>query len=98
MSSDAWDRHAHLLASRVSQDVFDQLARTYGQMSDWQNRASLWLAQYPAALSMDLNGERQRERDSAEILTQLRKNLEASHRELQPIAFPDGRDIEPDPD
>ena len=98
MSSDAWDRHAHLLASRVSQDVFDQLARTYGQMSDWQNRASLWLAQYPAALSMDLNVEQQRERDSAEILTQLRKNLEASHRELQPIAFPDGRDIEPDPD
>jgi hypothetical protein len=94
MRHDAWDRHAHVLASRIAPDAFDQLARTYGELNDWQTRASLWLAQFPAALSMDLDGERQRERDSMEVLNQLRINLEVSHRELQPVAFPERRNVE----
>jgi hypothetical protein len=98
LRSDAWDRHGHMLASRVAQDVFDQLSRTYGQLGDWQNRVSQYLAQFSAASSMNLGGDLPEERESAEILSLLRPELEASYRELQPIAFPDGRDIEPDPD
>ncbi len=79
---EAWDRHADVLAARVTRDLFDQLTRSYNELSNWQNRVSLYLAQMPASREMNLDGERPEERESADILGRLRRSLENSHREL----------------
>jgi hypothetical protein len=91
---DAWDRHAHTVASRLPRDVFELLARTYDQLDTWHNRVARYLSQFPASVTMNLGGALQDERDSTELLDKLKQALEASCRELQPAAFPDGRDIE----
>jgi hypothetical protein len=85
-----WDRHAHVLASRITRDAFDQLARTYEELGGWQNRVSLYLAQFPASSLMNLDGDLPEEHESVEMLDTLRRNLEVSHRDIQPVAFPDG--------
>ena len=80
-----WDRHAHTFAPAIDNALVDQLARTYDVLAVWQSRVSLYLAQFPANSWMNLSGELPEERESAELLNSLRKNLETSRRELEAI-------------
>jgi hypothetical protein len=103
MSRASWHRHGDGIASALAEDDFWQVAHTYDPVSGWQDRVDRHASEFPGAFGggvavMSVRGSLERERAASEALGETNANLLESLKRLQPIAFPDGRDIPPNPD
>lgn len=88
---ETWVRDGSTLAWQVQEDEFDHLARTYQQIRAWQDRANRFLGpgqQIPLHPGSP---------DTAELHL-IEVNVRECLDQLRRHAFPDGRDVERDPD
>lgn len=103
MRRDGWDRNGHAIASRIDEELFAALARSYDHLTRWQDRVSKYREEFPASpgagvASMSLSGSLPRESEAQEALSTCELYLRESVRQLRSVAFPGGREVEQDPD
>jgi hypothetical protein len=103
MSRASWDRNGHRIAAALTEDDFWQVVHTYDLVSGWQDRVDRHASEFPGApggavAAMDIRGSLERERAAAEAIGEANANLLESLKRLKSVAFPDGREIPPNPD
>jgi hypothetical protein len=103
MSRASWDQSGDGIAAALTEDDFGQVAHTYDLVSGWQDRVDRHASEFPGApggrvAAMGIRGSIEREKAAREALHETNANLVESLKRLRPIAFPDGREIPPNPD
>jgi len=103
MSRESWNRNGAGIAAALDQDDFWQVAHTYDLMAGWQDRVDRHASEFPGSpggsvAALGLNGSIEREQLAGEALAETNANLLESLKRVHPLAFPDGRDVPPNPD
>jgi hypothetical protein len=88
----AWDRDGALIAQAIAEDEASTLVRTFSKLTSWELVLSTVHEDDPALAGIEVGSEQ------AEVLADLLAEISDAKRSLHTLAYPDARDLEPDPD
>lgn len=90
----AWDSSGALIAETVAEDEALALTRLFAELGRWDTAMGGMAARHPDQQSVPI----QRSPRIAERATTILAGVKDVRRDLRKLAYPDARDLEPDPD